>query len=505
MHNTLRRGLRLAACTFALYAAIGGITAGEVKAHASLIGTTPAYQAALETAPETVELVFDNLVEPGLVKVRLKDATDTEIGKGALIGTREPRNQVQFNLPAHGDGSYLITWVSFAFDGHIISGTIPYTVGAVADGNTGPQSDGVSGDTGGTVKPPTQTGSTNKIIDVAEIQTRFLSYVGFAALFGALLWGWALGGTKHSRRFARPDSLDDNRDGNRDDNRDGNRDEGGLEPNGFAVAESGAQKDPTLENSAQEGAAGEGFVDKSGVALGTLSRTVTGAQWVGLTIIAVALVARGGVGVWRFIDGGYTFGETLRQTWGGQLSGYVIAIAAVALVSVLGKNRPGIMAAGVAVAAALSSSVGHAASENMPGINSILMGVHLIAAGTWVGGVGILAYAATERTFASSRERWVELAPALKRVSGAFIAAVVVLAATGIRTAFVYSEEPLDGRWGTALTAKLTLAVGAGLIGLYHSRRGARGESLNKTTLVVEACLLTLVLTAAAVLSVTTV
>jgi len=491
MHNTLRRGLRLAACTFALYAAIGGITAGEVKAHASLIGTTPAYQAALETAPETVELIFDNLVEPGLVKVRLKDATDTEIGKGTLIGTREPRNQVQFSLPTHGDGSYLITWVSFAFDGHIISGTIPYTVGVVADGNGPAQPDAAGGETGGTVKPPTQTGSTNKIIDVAEIQTRFLSYVGFAALFGALLWGWALGGTKHSRRFAGPDILDDNRD---EDNR---------KPKEFGLTESGAQADSTEENPAQKDAVGDAFVDKSGVAVDTLNRTASGARWVGLAIIVAALVARGGVGVWRFFDGGYTFGETLRQTWGGQLSGYVIAIAVVAVVAVLGKNRPGITAAGVAVAAALSSSVGHAASENMPGINSILMGVHLIAAGTWVGGVGILAYAATERTFSSNRERWVELAPALKRVSGAFIAAVVVLAATGTRAAFVYNEEPLEGRWGTTLTAKLTLAVGAGLIGLYHSRRGARGESLSKTTIVVEACLLTLVLTAAAVLSVT--
>lgn len=155
--------------------------ASPASAHASLVGSDPSYGSTVTVAPTTVKLLFDNLVEPGLVKVRLKNEAGEEIGKGELVGERTPRADVEFTLPAHDVGSFSISWVSFAFDGHVVSGTVPYTVDPNATAATLNQD---------AVAPPegSGSGSTNRVIDIVEIQLRFLSYVAMAALFGALLW-----------------------------------------------------------------------------------------------------------------------------------------------------------------------------------------------------------------------------------------------------------------------------------------------------------------------------
>lgn len=453
-----RRFLRLLASTFAIYAAVGGIGATPAKAHASLIGSVPAYGATLAEAPETIELLFDNLVEPGLVKVRLKDGNDVEVGKGTLVGERTPRNEVAFTLPAHGEGSFLITWVSFAFDGHIISGTIPYTVdpnGApAASGTTGgvetPAENGATGE-GGTLTVST-SGTTNRIIDIAEIQARFLSYIGFAALFGALLWRWAIGR---------------------------------------------ARKEPAPE-AAPEAAEAPDAKTK-------LSEIVDGAYALGLWLTVGTLGARAGVSAWRFIDAGYSSSETIEQIWSGQVGGYLMAAILLAVAAVRGRNNGIISFVVGIVAAALSAGLGHSASEPAPGVNTVMMAIHLVAASIWVGGVGVLGYAATDGAFLKIADRWNQLREAVANASSAFIAAAAALALTGIRAAYIYSDGIPSGRWGLTLAAKIALAGGAGLIGLYHYQRSKRGEGTANTTLIIEAGLLVLTLTAAAVLSVTTI
>lgn len=451
-----RRFLRLLVSTFAIYAAVGGIGATPAKAHASLIGSVPAYGATLAEAPETIELLFDNLVEPGLVKVRLKDGNDVEVGKGTLVGERTPRNEVEFTLPAHGEGSFLITWVSFAFDGHIVSGTIPYTVdpsGApVESGTTNPNTPAENGTTGeGDTLTLSTSGTTNRIIDIAEIQARFLSYIGFAALFGALLWRWALG---RARQETAPETTPE------------------------------ATEAPDAKTK--------------------LSEIVNGAYTLGLWLTVGMLGARAGVSAWRFIDAGYSGSETIGQIWSGQVGGYLAAAIILAAVAIRSKHNA-VIFAGSTVAAALSAGLGHSASEPAPGLNTVMIAIHLVAASIWVGGVGVLGYAATDGAFQKIADRWSQLREAVANASSAFIAAAAALAITGIRTAYVYSDGIPSGRWGLTLAAKLALAGGAGLIGLYHYQRSKRGKGAANATLIVEAGLLVLTLTAAAVLSVTTI
>lgn len=472
MWTTPRRSiLRLLVSTFAIYAAVGGIGATPAKAHASLIGSVPAYGATLAEAPETIELLFDNLVEPGLVKVRLKDGNDVEIGKGTLVGERTPRNEVEFTLPAHGEGSYLITWVSFAFDGHIVSGTIPYTVdpdGATSTPST-PTEEGTAGDEAAPVV--STSGTTNRIIDIAEIQARFLNYIGFAALFGALLWRWAIG---RRSRGATPD----------------------------ATTPGTTTSDTTAVDVATPAPAAETVEALD--AKTKLSEIVNGAYTLGVWLAVFTLAARAGVSAWRFIDAGYSSGETIGQIWSGQVGGYLMAAIILAWVAVQGRNNA-VIFAGSTVAAALSAGLGHSASEPAPGVNTVMMAIHIVAASIWVGGVGVLGYAATDGAFQKITDRWSQLREAVANASSAFIAAAVALTITGIRTAYVYSDGMPSGRWGLTLAAKLALAGGAALIGLYHYQRSKRGEGTANATLIVEAGLLVLTLTAAAVLSVTTI
>jgi len=460
--------LRILVSTFAIYAAVGGLGPTPARAHASLIGAVPAYGATLAEAPETIELLFDNLVEPGLVKVRLKDGNDVEVGKGTLVGERTPRNEVEFTLPAHGEGSYLITWVSFAFDGHIVSGTIPYTVDP--DGaNNAAGTTGENETAGDSAAPVVSTsGTTNRIIDIAEIQARFLNYIGFAALYGAFLWRWAIG---RRRPVPAPEAAP------------------AMPPPPAAGAPAMA-RETALETT--------GVLD----AKTKLSEIVNGAYSLGVWLSVGMLTARAGISAWRFVDAGYSSGETIGQIWSGQMGGYLLAAIILAGFAIRGGNNA-VVFAGSTVAAALSAGLGHSASEPAPGVNTVLMAIHIVAASIWVGGVVVLGYAATDGTFQKIAGRWSQLREAVANASSAFIAAAVALAITGIRTAYVYNDGIPSGRWGLTLAAKIALAGGAGLIGLYHYKRSKRGEGAANITLIVEAGLLILTLTAAAVLSVT--
>jgi copper transport protein len=402
------------------------VPAGTASAHASLIGSEPSYAATMQTPPVSVRLLFDNLVEPGLVKVRLKDDAGVEVGKAVLIGERTPRADVSFTLPAHGDGKWVIYWTSFAFDGHVVSGTVPYTVDPNGTAGTGTITD--------VPVAPTDTGSTNRIIDIVDIQLRFMTYIALAALAGALLW-WQL-----------------------------------------------------LRRATGSGAA---------VVLRIANRVAVPAAWVAAGIA----LARGGVATWRLLDGGATPRDLLPLLWNGQLGGYILAAVALVLAAVWRGGLRSALAA--ASGAALLAGLGHSAAAAAPGIGSILMAGHLVSAAIWVGFVGVLAYAVTDRGFHDAEDRWSSLTDALRSGGQILIACTAVLAVTGMRAAAVYGDGLPDGRWGLTLAAKLVLVAGAAAIGGWHHLTHRRGRHLRTSTLIIEATALVLVLTVAAVLSVT--
>ena len=451
-------------------------SAGEASAHASLIASSPAYGSTTNVAPTTVKLQFDNMVEPGLVKVRLKNAdTDTEVDKATLIGERTPRAEVEFSLPEHGTGKFLITWVSFAFDGHIVSGTIPYTVdpnwqpGAETDTST--SSEG-GDDNGGEVVPTGQeeSGSTNKIIDIVEIQFRFLSYLAIAALFGGLVWLYALRNNKTGVGSGSTENI--------------------LEESSGA-----STNEETID--------GEKVSQNITSASNYISDLAKKALMVGAFLASAMAILRLFVGFWRFQDGGYEIGETLNRLIDGQIGGYVVAAILFAIAGVINSKNLIATVTASSFATIILAGLGHAASYAVPGLGSILMGGHFVAASIWVGSVVLFAYIATEKKFSGIEWRWTELNKPFKTLGSIYIACVATLGVTGMHAVYTYNDGMPEGRWGVTLYAKLALVAGGGVIGLFHHLRARRGRALSGSTLAVEAGLLVLTLTAASVLSVT--
>lgn len=94
-------------------------------AHTHLHSSTPAAEAELSAAPEQLTLVFDG--EVNLVRLNLE-----QDGKGEVTLAFKPSAQkaVEFAipLPALENGRYTARWAAIGEDGHLVQGSIPFSV-----------------------------------------------------------------------------------------------------------------------------------------------------------------------------------------------------------------------------------------------------------------------------------------------------------------------------------------------------------------------------------------
>ena len=141
MRAVRRWAVALGATCLVLWAA-----AGAAAAHATLEQTTPGADVVLVEAPATVELRFDEPVDPGLGGVRViapdgdrADRGRTERAEGGLV--------VRAPIDAQTEGTYTVAWSVLSSDGHVISGSYVFSVGRTSQ----PASDG------GSDRPATRT------------------------------------------------------------------------------------------------------------------------------------------------------------------------------------------------------------------------------------------------------------------------------------------------------------------------------------------------------------
>jgi len=112
---------------------VGLLPAGPAGAHASVSSTNPADGSVIEDLPESVEIVFNERVTAG--SVRLIDAT------GAVTELPETANEpagdgarVAWGLPQDpARGWYAVAWRAVSEDGHGISGTFTFFYGDPED------------------------------------------------------------------------------------------------------------------------------------------------------------------------------------------------------------------------------------------------------------------------------------------------------------------------------------------------------------------------------------
>jgi copper transport protein len=115
---------RGAASALVLALALVLVPAG-VRAHASLLGTSPHDGAVLAAAPADLRLQFNEPVR--LLALDLIGATGARI---PLAGTaRHDAGAIVAPLPALGEGTYLASWRIVSDDGHPVAGSLVFTVG----------------------------------------------------------------------------------------------------------------------------------------------------------------------------------------------------------------------------------------------------------------------------------------------------------------------------------------------------------------------------------------
>ena len=105
-------------------------TASPAAAHATLLETDPAEGAVLAEAPESVRLTFDEAVRtvPGGVQVFGPDGEQLEVD-AATFGS-----ELDVVLPPEpGEGTLVVVWRVVSDDGHPVSGTLSFSVGAPSD------------------------------------------------------------------------------------------------------------------------------------------------------------------------------------------------------------------------------------------------------------------------------------------------------------------------------------------------------------------------------------
>ncbi|MFJ9391895.1 copper resistance CopC/CopD family protein [Nocardioides sp. NPDC101246] len=120
-------GRLLVALAAAAYAVL--LSTSPAQAHATLIGTDPEEGAVLEQAPETITFTFDEAVTLPPAGVTVYDAKGQEVTSEATASGTEMQVALA-EASSLGDGTYVVAWRAVSADGHPISGSLTFAVGA---------------------------------------------------------------------------------------------------------------------------------------------------------------------------------------------------------------------------------------------------------------------------------------------------------------------------------------------------------------------------------------
>lgn len=109
-----------------------------LHAHAVNVGTDPVHDVELSSAPERIEVRFNEPVTPVFVRV-----FDPATGEAVNTGT-EPQasgNDVHLDLPERlPDGGYIVSWRVISADSHPVAGSFRFAIGdAAVDWSSGPE------------------------------------------------------------------------------------------------------------------------------------------------------------------------------------------------------------------------------------------------------------------------------------------------------------------------------------------------------------------------------
>lgn len=382
-----------------------------VSAHGFLVRAVPDDGAVLDRAPARVQYWFSESLEPAFSKLTVRDANGEIVASGGT--DPDAPTLLSAALPSGlPDGAYITDLrLAFASDGHVITETRVFFIGAAVAG---------------------VSGGTDAQADPAEILWRASTLTGVILAFGAaLLYGWVLrpawGSASHRA--------------------------GGLPLRVMGRLTAVAMGGLGLALIAQVGALLHQSVVFFGVPMSAVlsqslwsvvrASTRFGEVWnARMIVLAVCAAMIGAAWLNRKNNP-----ELTRPMWSASLWGTAIALGA-------------------------SSVISHAAGSRTAAWAALLLDwTHLIAVAAWVGGLAALVFVipAALRALDSESARKALLA-ALRRFSPIAAACLPIVIATGVFSAslWVRPDDLTTTGYGLALLVKLAMAAGLVALGAVH-------------------------------------
>lgn len=111
----------------AVLAAAACLLPGAAEAHARLVSATPAANATVMAGVSTIEVAFNETLEPALSTLELDDASGmavTAATEAAACGGRTCRLAV----PPLKAGDYVVKYHVLSADGHVVDGSYTFHV-----------------------------------------------------------------------------------------------------------------------------------------------------------------------------------------------------------------------------------------------------------------------------------------------------------------------------------------------------------------------------------------
>ncbi len=415
----MRRRVHLLVLALACAAPLA--SAPAALAHAQLLGTSPASGSTVPREPAEVVFEFNQNVGGTLGAVRVYNAQGEEVDD---LDVSHPQGQERWMgvglKPGLPDGTYTATYRVISADTHIVYGGLVFNLGHAG---AAPKF---------TVASLIDKNKSGEATELAFGLVRGLDYLTIALLVGGLafvLLAWLPG-------------LDAVR---------------GPEPEWQAASRMFAGRMRRL----------------LGIAIG-----------LGIVVSVLGILLQGasaaGVSLWASLKGSVlqnTLESRFGEVWGGRAIDWLVLGALLGPAAKLGRKRAllgsiGVCAAYLAATPALS---GHASIQSPTGVFFPSDVLHVLAASVWVGGIACLLLAlpaATRQLEPAQRSRL--LLATLARFSPLALAAVVVIAVTGVVQAYIDVRSVhglLHSTYGALIIAKTILLLGLICFGWVNRRR----------------------------------
>lgn len=129
----------VALAALALAAALTlAIPPSAALAHANLAEASPAPDSALDSAPETVTILFTEPIEDALSKIRVLDRSGRRVDAGDSAVDPENSLSMSVSLGDLADGTYTVSWRNVSqVDGHSVRGAFAFSVGEPLSSDAG--------------------------------------------------------------------------------------------------------------------------------------------------------------------------------------------------------------------------------------------------------------------------------------------------------------------------------------------------------------------------------